>query len=173
MTHNAAFSATERAKGALTAALALICALFLFFGPASAQEASGDLAQFIHVTESAKSFPETLKAFHEEVRKGGWSVLNSHNMAGVLSERGYTIHPVVILDVCSGTYSARVLSRDEFRPVSVFMPCRVSIYRTEDGKVHVALMNTRAFAAMMPPEVAEIMAASDGEISQIIANTVQ
>lgn len=55
--------------------------------------------QLVQVVQSEKSFAETLKSFREEVGKAGWSVLNSHNMAGVLSERGFTLHPVVILDV--------------------------------------------------------------------------
>jgi uncharacterized membrane-anchored protein len=42
------------------------------------------------VVKSNKSFPETLKAFKEEVRQTGGSVLNGNNMAGVLSERGFT-----------------------------------------------------------------------------------
>jgi uncharacterized protein (DUF302 family) len=138
----------------------------------TAQE-STEQPQLVQVVESTKSFAETLKRFKEEVSKAGWSVLNANNMAGVLSERGYTIHPVVILDVCSGKYSARILEQDAYRPVSAFMPCRVSIYQTAEGKVYLARMNTGAFAAMMPPEVAEVMVASDQEVDKIIANTVQ
>ncbi len=159
---------------------ALIAAGLLFFsmawlspGFSQAQDAASDQLQFVKVVQSEKSFSATLKAFRDEVGKAGWSILNMHNMAGVLSERGYTIHPVVILDVCSGQYSARILGNDAYRPISVFMPCRVSIYQLSDGKVFVAMMNTGAFAKMMPPEVAEVMSASDAEIGQIIANTVR
>jgi len=137
-----------------------------------AQGAQGDQPRLVVVVESTKSFPETLKSFKEEVSKGGWSVLNAHNMAGVLSERGFTLHPVVILDVCSGKYSARILSKDEYRPVSAFMPCRVGIYKTSDGKVFITRMNTAAFAKMMPPEVAEVMVMSDEEVAKIIAKSL-
>jgi uncharacterized protein (DUF302 family) len=107
------------------------------------------------------------------VVKAGWSVLNVNNMAGVLSERGFTLDPVVILDVCSGKYSARILGNDDYRPISAFMPCRVSNYQTSGGEVFIARMNAAAFLEMMPPEVAEIMAASDEEIAEIIARTVR
>jgi uncharacterized protein (DUF302 family) len=136
-------------------------------------QGSGEQPQLVQVVKSNKSFPETLKVFKEEVVKAGWSVLNANNMAGVLSERGFTLDPVVILDVCSGKYSARILASDEYRPVSAFMPCRVSIYQTSGGEVFIARMNTAAFLEMMPPEVAEIMAASDEEIAEIIARTVR
>lgn len=67
----------------------------------------------------------------------------------------------------------RILRNDDYRPVSAFMPCRVSIYQTSAGQVFVARMNTGAFTDMMPPEVAEVMAASDAEIAEIIARAVR
>jgi uncharacterized protein (DUF302 family) len=156
----------------------MMAALFLFAGwalngPAMAQSPAGDQPQLVQVVKSTQSFPETLKRFKEEAGKAGWSVLHANNMAGVLSERGFTLHPVVILDVCSGKYSARILSNDDYRPISAFMPCRVSIYQTSAGQVFIARMNTGAFVKMMPPEVAEVMVASDAEIADIIARTVR
>ncbi len=156
-----------------------VAGLMLFFvtlmlpGLAVAQGTAGDQKQLVQVVQSQKSFPETLKAFKEEVIKAGWSVLNINNLAGVLSERGFTLHPVVILDVCSSKYSARILSNDDYRPFSAFMPCRVSIYQTSDRRVFIARMNTGAFANMMLAEVAKVMSASDKEIAEIIANTVR
>lgn len=155
--------------------LLLAAGLFMPAGyiPAAEKEAGGDQPQMVVAVRSPKSFPETLRVFQEEVRAAGWSVLNANNMAGTLSERGYTIHPVVILDVCSGRYSARILEKDEYRPVSAFMPCRVSIYQTSEGEVWIARMNTAAFSEMMPPEVAEVMEASDAEISAVIERTIR
>jgi uncharacterized protein (DUF302 family) len=149
----------------------LLMAAWIIPGLAMAQ--GGEQHQMVLVVKSNKSFPDTLKAFKEEVSKGGWSLLNANNMAGVLSERGFTLAPVVILDVCSGTYSARILSKDDYRPISAFMPCRVSIYQTSGGEVFLTRMNTGAFVRMMPPEVAEVMAASDKEIAKIIDRTVR
>ncbi|WP_420806142.1 DUF302 domain-containing protein [Chitinivibrio alkaliphilus] len=120
------------------------------------------------VQPSERGFAETVSAFKDEVSQAGWSVLNVNNMAGVLSSRGYTMQPVVIIDVCSGQYSARILSEDAYRPVSAFMPCRVSIYKTADGTVFFSRMNAGAFGSMMDPEVAEVMEQSDAEISEII-----
>lgn len=141
--------------------------------PGAALAQSGDQPQLVEVVKSNKSFPETLQVFKEEAKAAGWSVLNVNNMAGVLSMRGFTLEPVVIIDVCSGRYSARILANDDYRPVSAFMPCRVSIYQTSGGDVFISRMNTSAFLEMMPPEVAEVMAASDEEIAQIIARTVR
>jgi len=157
----------------------MIAGLMLFFvicmlpGLAVAQGTAGDKPQLVQVIQSQKSFPETLKTFKEEVSKAGWSLLNINNLAGVLSERGFTLHPVVILDLCSSKYSVRIQSNDEYRPISAFMPCRVSIYQLSDGKVFIARMNTGAFANMMRSEVAEVMSASDKAVGEIIAKTVR
>ena len=150
----------------------LLFALFFLPWSAMAQDAGHEQPQLVQVVQSSKSFSETLMAFREEAGKAGWSILNENNMAGVLSERGFTLHPVVILDVCSGQYSARILGKDDYRPISAFMPCRVSIYQTSDGKVFVARMNTSAFVDMMPPEVAQVMSASDQEVDEIITRAV-
>jgi len=127
----------------------------------------------ILVTQSNKPFAATVEQFKAEVKAAGWSILNYHNMAGVLSEKGFTLHPVLIFDVCSGRYSARILAKDEYRPISALMPCRVSIYQTSDGKVFIARMNAPAFAPMMPKEVGDIMIASSQEIEAIIAKVVK
>ncbi|MFO7599939.1 MAG: DUF302 domain-containing protein [Candidatus Desulfacyla sp.] len=174
MTKEMAFSKPRHTiRQRIAAGLVLFFAICILPGLASAQGTSGDRPQLVQVIQSKKSFPETLKAFKEEVRKAGWSLLNVTNLAGVLSERGFTLHPVVVLDVCSGKHSSRILSNDDYRPFSAFMPCRVSIYQTSDGRVHIARMNAAAVTEIMLTGVAEVMLASDKEIAEIIANTVR
>lgn len=123
-------------------------------------------------TESPKSLSETIKVFREEVAAGGWSILNATNMAGILSEKGYTISPVMIFDVCSGKYSANILAKDENRFVTPLMPCRISIYQTSQGKVIIARLNAKSMALMFSPELAETMTRSGGEIEVIIVKTI-
>ena len=123
-------------------------------------------------TESPKTFKETVKVFKEEVKTGGWSILNVTNLAGILSAKGYTLDPVLIFDVCSGKYSAKILAKDEYRHVTPLMPCRTSIYKTSDGKVVIARLNAKAMAPMFEPGLAEIMLKSSGEIEKIISKTI-
>jgi len=171
------YSQKKQASRSPNGLLAVLGAMLLLMAacafPGSAMAQGGEQPQMVLLVKSNKSFPETLKTFKEEVNKAGWSLLNANNMAGVLSERGFTLSPVVILDVCSGKYSAQILGKDEYRPISAFMPCRVSIYQTSDGQVFLARMNTGAFVGMMPPAVAGVMVASDKEIAKIIDRTVR
>ena len=158
---------------ALMIATVILAAVSLMPQMATAEPSAGEMPPMVQVVESPKSFVETVDAFRVEVENAGWSLLNENNMAGVLSARGYTINPVIIFDVCSGRYSAQILGDDEARPMSAFMPCRVSIYQTSDEAVFIARMNSAAFTEMMDPVVAEVMAASDAEISEIIDATIR
>jgi len=161
-------------RARMTAGLVLFFVICILPGLLVAQGTAGDRPQLVQVVQSQKSFPETLKAFKQEVTQNRAGVcLNVNNLAGVLSERGFTLHPVVVLDVCSGKHSSRILSNDDYRPFSAFMPCRVSIYQTSDGKVYIARMNAGAVTEMMLTGVAEVMLASDKEIAEIIANAVR
>lgn len=121
---------------------------------------------------SPANFPSTLEAFKEEVKAGGWTILGEHNMAGILSTKGFTLHPVVVIEVCSGKYSARLLAKDEYRHVVSMIPCRVAIYQTSTGKVVISRMNTEMFAGMMSGEVAEVMRLSGGEMEAVIKKTL-
>ncbi len=145
--------------------------LILSFGFSSVQ-ASQDQPQMFLQTESPKSLPETVETFKEEVAAAGWSILNVTNMAGVLSEQGYTLLPVLIFDVCSGKYSAQILAKDEYRFITPLMPCRVSIYQTSKDKVIIARLNAKSMAPMFSTELAEIMVKSGNELETIIKKTI-
>jgi uncharacterized protein (DUF302 family) len=123
-------------------------------------------------TESPKDFKETVKVFKEEVKAGGWSILNTTNLAGILSAKGYTLDPVLIFDVCSGKYSAKILAKDEYRYVTPLMPCRTSIYKTSKGKVIIARLNAKAMAPMFEAELAKIMLKSSDELEAVISKTI-
>ncbi len=162
---------TMRHGARFLALLAMLVAL-AFAGAVQAGSHGGERPDMVKVTPSPHSFPATLAAFEHEASEAGWSILNRNNMAGTLSERGFTIDPVVILDVCSGRYSAQILEEDAFRPVSAFMPCRVSIYQDSQGDVFISRMNVPGFLPMMPEGVAEVMEKSSEEIEAIIERTV-
>ena len=154
----------------IRAGLAGAAALATLAVPAAAQE--GEMPEMVQLTQSPHSFAETVDRFRDATEAAGWSLLNETNMAGVLSARGYTLNPLIIFDACSGQYSAQILGDDAARPISAFMPCRVSIYKTSDQEVYLSRMNTEGFAPMLEPQIAEVMLASDAEISAIIDETV-
>lgn len=109
--------------------LLLAITLWLFSSMASAQAktqapAKQPMPALFLEDNSPKPLVPTTEAFREAVNAAGWSVLGVTNMAGILSERGFTLHPVLVFDACSGKYSADLLSKDETRFVSSMIPCQ-------------------------------------------------
>lgn len=149
--------------------LCLIGAVALVPVPAVAQAPTADKQPPMFLEDaSPANLPKTIDVFKAEVKAAGWSVLAEQNMAGILSTKGYTLHPLVVLEVCSGKYSAQLLAKDENRFVSSMIPCRVAIYQTCTGKVVISRMNTPVFAAMLGGEVAEAMLKSGNDMGAII-----
>lgn len=158
--------------------LLLVITLWLFAvqSPATAQPqapASAAAAKLFLEDSSPKPLGPTTEAFREAVRAAGWSVLGVTNMAGILSERGYTLHPVLVFDACSGKYSADLLSKDETRFVSSMIPCRVAIYQTSTGKVVISRMNSVAMAGMVGGHAGTVIKKSGEEMEQIIQATLK
>ncbi len=55
-------------------------------------------------------------------------------MAGILSTMGYTLHPILVIEACSGKYSGQLLDNDDTRYVASMIPCRVAIYQTSPAR---------------------------------------
>ncbi len=153
--------------------LALSVAL-IFAGqvPAHAQNANAPAEFFLEDT-SPQGFVATVDAFTEAVSDAGWSILGKTNMAGVLSERGFTVDPVLVFKPCSGAYSSELLGRDETRFVSSMIPCRVAIYKTSTGDVVISRLNTAAMAEMIGGEAAPTIRQSGVELEEIIEDVLE
>ena len=168
-------NARLRAIGLL---LALATVWLLAFAPSAQAQSqrSADAppmpALFLEDT-SPQSLVATTKAFREAVTEAGWSILGVTNMSGILSERGFTIHPVLVFDACSGQYSSKLLSKDETRFVSSMIPCRVAIYQTSTGQVVISRMNSVAMAGMVGGPDGAVIQKSGEEMEQIIQATLR
>lgn len=163
----------RRRLGVLLAA-ALLAAPLAFAAPAARAAGPENVSPHPMFIEnvSPANLPATVSALLAEAREAGWSHLGTTNMAGVLSERGFTLHPVLILDICSGRYSAALLDNDRTRFIASMIPCRVAVYQTSDRRVIISRMNSAGLAQMMPPEVARVIADSGAEVEGIIQRTL-
>lgn len=121
---------------------------------------------------SPANFPATVEAFKAEVKASGWGILTVHNMAGILSSKGHTLQPILVIEACSGKYSAQLLKNDNTRYVSSMLPCRIAIYQTSAGKVIINRMNSVMFAGMTDGLVADVVKKSGTEMEAIIARTL-
>jgi len=101
-----------------------------------------------------------------------WQVPAIHNLQQSLAKSGKEVRPVQVVEICKPEYSGKMLEKNHERIVSVMMPCRISVYEKEDGKAYVALMNTSAMSAGMPPTIAEAMQGAFEETYGIVKSII-
>lgn len=123
---------------------------------------------------SPLSFPATVQAIKGQLAAEGWNLVAEINLGERLAKKGVTIPGgLVILELTSGKNAIPLLMNDDTRYISAFMPCSVSIYGKNDGRVMVSRMNADLMAGIMEPKVVTVMKASadklDGTIARALA----
>ncbi|OHC90899.1 MAG: hypothetical protein A3J99_01575, partial [Sideroxydans sp. RIFOXYD2_FULL_59_7] len=64
----------------------------------------------------------------------GWSLSGLRNAAKPIEMSGINVLPVMMIEACSTNYSAPILKDDSLRFLSNLMPCKISVYKKNDGK---------------------------------------
>lgn len=92
-----------------------------------------------------------------ELKANGWSLSGLRNPAKAVQTDGGNVLPVMMIEACSTKYSKPILKDDTVRFLSILMPCKVSVYKKEDGKVYIGSMNAGLMGTMFGPMVGEVM----------------
>ncbi|MBE9516701.1 MAG: DUF302 domain-containing protein [Proteobacteria bacterium] len=89
--------------------------------------------------------------------KNGWKLSGLRNPARAVAAGGTNVPPVLLVEACSTKYSAPMLKDDNTRILSILMPCTITVYKKDDGKTYIGLMNSGLMGRMFGPKVAAIM----------------
>jgi len=87
----------------------------------------------------------------------GWALSGLRNPANAVKSDGGNVLPVMMIEACSTKYSGPILKEDSVRFLSILMPCKISVYKKNDGKVYIGNMNAGLMGHMFGPLVGEIM----------------
>jgi uncharacterized protein (DUF302 family) len=87
----------------------------------------------------------------------GWALSGLRNPARAVQQDGGNSLPVLMIEACSTQYSKPILNEDSVRFLSILMPCKISVYKKNDGKVYIATMNAGLMGKMFGPLVGDIM----------------
>lgn len=87
----------------------------------------------------------------------GWALSGLRNPANAVKNDGGNVLPVMMIEACSTKYSGPILKEDTVRFLSILMPCKISVYKKNDGKVYIGNMNAGLMGHMFGPLVGEIM----------------
>jgi len=117
-------------------------------------------------------FEKTVEFLIGAAAKMNWNILTVHDLQHSLAKAGKMVNPVKVLEICKPEHSGKILSKNDERIVSVFLPCRISVYLKEDGKTYVAIMNIAALVPAMPKTVHKVMSAASDELIEIVDSVI-
>lgn len=109
--------------------------------------------------ESPFGFEETIARIQRNIQEtgNGWTLSGLRNPAAAVKAAGGNTLPVMMVEACSTKYSAPILNEDSVRFLSILMPCKISVYKKNDGKIYIATMNAGLMGQMFGPLVGDIM----------------
>jgi len=102
---------------------------------------------------------ETVARIQQNIQNigNGWALSGLRNPAKAVQKDGGNVLPVLMIEACSTQYSKPILKEDSVRFLSILMPCKISVYKKNDGKVYIGMMNAGLMGKMFGPMVGEVM----------------
>jgi len=154
----------------------LLASLLFAFGiaasatPAVAGTASPDPRAIVAEDVSRAGFAATVDALKTQFAADGWTLLAEIDLGARIAKKGTQLPGgLVILELASGGATIPLLKNEATRYVAGLMPCSVSVYGLDDGRVVVSRINAAAMAGMMEPGVAEVLKQSAARLDASIA----
>jgi len=128
---------------------------------------AGDM--MLREVESPFGVEETAARIQRNIQSlsaNGWALSGLRNPAKAVANSGSNVLPVLLVEACSTKYSGPILKDDETRILSILMPCSITVYKKDNGKTYIGLMNSGLMGRMFGPKVGEVMGkvAKDQEV---------
>ena len=115
--------------------------------------------------ESPYSVEETAARIQRNIQRletRGWKLSGLRDPSKAVAASGTNVMPVLLVEACSTKYSGPLLKEDETRALSILMPCTITVYKKDNGKTYITLMNSGLMGKMFGAKVGEIM----GEVAK-------
>ena len=117
---------------------------------------------FEYTVTTEKSFDKAVVAVEKETKTAGFKVLYIHDVTTTLAEKGFTIEPFKIIEICNAKSAYTVLKADI--KIGLCLPCKINVYQ-KDGKTYISGMRPvilsqffpKANLGNLPAEVDEII----------------
>jgi uncharacterized protein (DUF302 family) len=102
---------------------------------------------------------ETVARIQQNIQKAGngWALSGLRNPAKAVQADGSNVLPVMMIEACSTKYSKPILQEDTVRFLSILMPCKISVYKKNDGKIYIGTMNAALMGRMFGSMVGGVM----------------
>lgn len=105
---------------------------------------------------SLLGYEQTVDKLEQAILDAGWSVSGIKMMNDAMAKHGVDFKPrVTLIKLCKAEYAKSVLQTDRY--VSSIMPCTISVWEDDSGKVYVSKMNTGLMGKMFGGNIAKVM----------------
>lgn len=106
--------------------------------------------------ESKLGFDETVATIQKRIVEQGWSVKGVNKISQEINKAGYEFKPrITLIKLCKAEYAKSVLTTDRY--ISCLMPCTMSVWEGDDGKVYLSEMNMSLMAKLFGGNIAKVM----------------
>ena len=92
-----------------------------------------------------------------EAAGNGWSLSGLRYPVRPLEAEGVNALPVMLIEACSTKYSGPILKDDNVRFLSLLMPCKIGVYKKNDGKVYIGILNAGLIGKLFGSMVGDTM----------------
>jgi uncharacterized protein (DUF302 family) len=102
---------------------------------------------------------ETIARIQQNIQNAGngWALSGLRNPGKAVEQDGGNVLPVMMIEACSTKYSGPILKDDSIRFLSNLMPCKISVYKKNDGKTYIGMLNAGLIGKLFGPLVGETM----------------
>ncbi|HEY3316680.1 MAG TPA: DUF302 domain-containing protein [Bacillota bacterium] len=114
----------------------------------SDKSAVAPMAEMTYQVTSDKPFDEAVEAVKTRTAEKGFRVLHVHDVQATLAEKGFKQGPMKIIEVCNAKYANSVIQADP--AISLFMPCKINVYRDEQGRTVLNALRPSTMATFFP-----------------------
>jgi len=111
---------------------------------------------FIEI-QSLYDFDQTVETLSETILSNGWKISMTHDLQGTLIKSGIEVLPVKVIELCNPLLASQILSDSDTRMYSSMLPCRIFVYRKEDGRTYISMINSALMASQIAGVAGEVM----------------
>ena len=121
--------------------------------------------------ESPLNYEDTVAALNNIIEdRPNWKAPHTYDFQSTIHDAGHgPIQKVGTVALCNPLYASRILSADDNKKVTAFMPLGIGVYQDKDGNVYISELKVSLLGMMFGGTIAEVMADAGKDISEIIA----
>ena len=120
--------------------------------------------------ECRYDFNEAVALLDRSVVEQGWTIPAIHDLQKSMKKFGKDVNRVHVFAICNPDHAEKILKGNDERIISTMMPCRISVYEKDNGKVYISRMNSKIMSLGMSKNIRKVMREAYGDTERILSH---